>query len=64
MISPLLLFENIKKLCIYFYNSVIIYIGDSMEPLKYFEDFLSIPRESGNEKGISNYLVEFAKVIV
>ncbi len=32
-----------------------------MEPLKYFEDFLSIPRESGNEKEISNYLVEFAK---
>ena len=32
-----------------------------MEPLKYFEDFLSIPRESGNEKEISSYLVEFAK---
>ena len=32
-----------------------------MEPLKYFEDFLSISRESGNEKEISNYLVEFAK---
>lgn len=36
-------------------------MGDRMEPLKYFEDFLSIPRESGNEKEISNYLVEFAK---
>ena len=36
-------------------------MGDIMEPLKYFENFLSIPRESGNEKGISNYLVEFAK---
>lgn len=32
-----------------------------MEPLKYFEDFLNIPRESGNEKEISNYLVKFAK---
>lgn len=36
-------------------------MGDKMEPLKYFEDFLNIPRESGNEKGISDYLVEFAK---
>ena len=31
-----------------------------MEPLKYFEDFLSIPRGSGNEKEISEYLVDFA----
>lgn len=31
-----------------------------MEPFKYFEDFLSIPRESGNEKRISEYLVDFA----
>lgn len=31
-----------------------------MEPLNYFEDFLSIPRESGNEKEISEYLVKFA----
>lgn len=28
---------------------------------KYFEDFLNIPRESGNEIAISNYLVSFAK---
>ena len=32
-----------------------------MNPLNYFEDFLSIPRESGNEKGISDYLVSFAR---
>lgn len=31
-----------------------------MKPLDYFEDFLKIPRESGNEKQISDYLVEFA----
>ena len=31
-----------------------------MDPLYYFEDFLSIPRESGNEKEISDYLVKFA----
>lgn len=35
-------------------------MGDKMEPLNYFEEFLKIPRESGNEKEISNYLVEFA----
>lgn len=35
-------------------------MGDDMEPLKYFEDFLSIPRKSGNEKKISEYLVDFA----
>lgn len=29
--------------------------------LKYFEDFTFIPRESGNEKGISDYLIAFAK---
>lgn len=32
-----------------------------MNALNYFEDFLSIPRESGKEEKISNYLVEFAK---
>ncbi len=32
-----------------------------MNPLQYFEDFLSIPRESGNEQKISNYLCEFAR---
>ena len=36
-------------------------MGDNMNPLNYFEDFLSIPRGSGNEKQISDYLVEFAK---
>lgn len=39
----------------------IINIGDDMEPLKYFEEFLSIPRESGNEKRICDYLIQFAK---
>lgn len=32
-----------------------------MEPLNFFEKFLSIPRESGNEKQISEYLIDFAK---
>lgn len=32
-----------------------------MKPLDIFEKFLSIPRESGNEAEISNYIVEFAK---
>lgn len=31
-----------------------------MEPLNFFEDFLSIPRESGNEEQISKYLIDFA----
>lgn len=31
-----------------------------MSVFKYFEDFLSIPRKSGNEKEISDYLVKFA----
>ncbi len=31
-----------------------------MNPFKYFEDFLSIPRESGKEEKISKYLVNFA----
>ena len=32
-----------------------------MEPLKYFEEILTIPRESGNEKQISEYLIKFAQ---
>jgi dipeptidase D len=32
-----------------------------MEATKYFEDFLSIPRESGKEEKIAGYLIEFAK---
>ena len=32
-----------------------------MDATKYFEDFLSIPRESGKEEKIANYLIEFAK---
>lgn len=32
-----------------------------MEPIEYFKKFTSIPRESGNEKEISDYLVLFAK---
>ncbi|HBC97071.1 MAG TPA: aminoacyl-histidine dipeptidase, partial [Clostridium sp.] len=31
------------------------------EVFKYFEKISSIPRGSGNEKGISDYLVSFAK---
>lgn len=31
------------------------------EVFKYFENVISIPRGSGNEKGISDYLVSFAK---
>jgi dipeptidase D len=32
-----------------------------MNALKYFEEICKIPRESGNEKGISEYLVKFAQ---
>ena len=32
-----------------------------MSPFIFFEDFLKIPRESGNEKAIADYLVDFAK---
>lgn len=32
-----------------------------MNPMVFFEDFLSIPRESGNEKAISEYLCRFAE---
>lgn len=36
-------------------------MGDNMNALEYFKIFTTIPRESGNEKEISNYLVRFAK---
>ncbi|SHE66331.1 aminoacyl-histidine dipeptidase [Clostridium fallax] len=39
-------------------------IISNLEPknvFKYFEEISKIPRESGNEKGISDYLVNFAK---
>jgi len=32
-----------------------------MDVFKFFEDFLKIPRKSGNEKAISDYLVNFAE---
>ena len=31
------------------------------EVLKFFREVSKIPRESGNEEGIKNYLVNFAK---
>jgi dipeptidase D len=34
---------------------------EPVEVFKYFEEISSIPRGSGNEKGISDYLVSFAK---
>lgn len=34
---------------------------EPMEVFGYFEEITKIPRGSGNERGISNYLVEFAK---
>ena len=39
---------------------LLIESSDSMSVFSYFEDFLSIPRKSGNEKLISDYLVKFA----
>lgn len=34
---------------------------DPVDVFKYFEDLTFIPRESGNEKEVSDYLVDFAK---
>ena len=35
----------------------------SKETLRFFKEINNIPRESGNEAQISNYLVNFAKFI-
>ena len=32
-----------------------------VDVFRYFEEMSEIPRGSGNEKGISDYLVQFAK---
>ncbi len=40
------------------------YVLKNLEPkpvFKYFEDISQIPRGSGNERGISDFLVDFAK---
>ncbi len=36
-------------------------MGEMMNTFNFFEDFLSIPRESGHERRISEYLCRFAK---
>lgn len=36
-------------------------MADELNTLQFFREIAKIPRESGNEEGIANYLVEFAK---